>query len=73
MVDLLKLMGLESKVKNDKTVCVIADAIRSDILHPCDLAEDIAIAHNYNQSILKYILKYLLIVVNTPIPTSTIG
>lgn len=50
MVELLKLMGLESKVKNNKTLTVIADAIRSDILHPCDLAEDIAIAHNYNQS-----------------------
>lgn len=29
---------------------VTVDSIRSDILHPCDLAEDIAIAHNYNKS-----------------------
>jgi phenylalanyl-tRNA synthetase beta chain len=50
MVELLKLMGLESSVKNEKTLTVQADAIRSDILHPCDLAEDIAIAHNYNNS-----------------------
>ena len=29
---------------------VDVDAIRTDILHPCDIAEDIAIAHNYNKS-----------------------
>jgi phenylalanyl-tRNA synthetase beta chain len=41
-------MGLNSEVKDDKTLSVNVDSIRSDILHPCDLAEDIAIAHNYN-------------------------
>ena len=59
MVELLKKMGLNSKILNDKIIEVSVDSIRSDILHPCDLAEDIAIAHNYNNSNI-YILIYLL-------------
>ena len=42
-------MGFNSRVKNDQTLLVEVDAIRTDILHPCDLAEDVAIAHNYNK------------------------
>ena len=48
-------MGLNSNVKNSNTIEVEVDAIRTDILHPCDLAEDIAIAHNYNSSISSFI------------------
>jgi phenylalanyl-tRNA synthetase beta chain len=55
MVHLLKKMGLNSNVKNSNTIEVEVDAIRTDILHPCDLAEDIAIAHNYNSSISSFI------------------
>jgi phenylalanyl-tRNA synthetase beta subunit len=44
-----------SNVKNSNTIEVEVDAIRTDILHPCDLAEDIAIAHNYNSSISSFI------------------
>lgn len=61
MVHLLKKMGLNSNVKNSNTIEVEVDAIRTDILHPCDLAEDIAIAHNYNS------------IENVPVPTATIG
>lgn len=50
MVRLLKKMGLNSEVKDVKTLTVTVDAIRTDVLHPCDLAEDIGIAHNYNNS-----------------------
>ena len=55
MVHLLKKMGLNSNVKNSNTIEVEVDAIRTDILNPCDLAEDIAIAHNYNSSISSFI------------------
>lgn len=49
MVRLLKKMGLHSECKDEKTLLVTVDAIRTDILHPCDLAEDVAIAHNFNR------------------------
>ena len=48
MVNLLKKMGVRSEVKDEKTLNVTVDGVRSNILHPCDIAEDIAIAHNYN-------------------------
>ena len=51
MVALLKKMGLNSEVKDANTLCVHVDAIRTDILHPCDLAEDVAIAYDFNKSI----------------------
>lgn len=49
MVQLMKKMGLNSKVKDANTLTVSVDAIRTDILHPCDLAEDIAIAYDFNK------------------------
>lgn len=48
MVAYLRKMGHYSTIKDQNTLEVTVDAIRSDILHPCDLAEEIAIAHNFN-------------------------
>lgn len=61
MVHLMKKMGFNSAVKDKDTLTVSVDAIRTDILHPCDLAEDIAIAYDFNK------------VENVPIRTATIG
>lgn len=48
MVQMLKKNGLHSKVVDEKSFEVQVDFIRNDILHPCDIAEDIAIAYGYN-------------------------
>ncbi len=65
MVQLLKKMGLNSRVKNAETLEVEVDAIRTDILHPCDLAEDVAIAYDINKCNNKifdnYFFKHYLI------------
>lgn len=49
MIGYLKKMGLNSRKKDENTLEVEVDAIRTDILHPCDLAEDVAIAHDFNK------------------------
>lgn len=41
-------MSLKSKVKNDKLVVEIPPT-RHDVIHPCDIYEDIAIAYGYNE------------------------
>lgn len=49
IVNLLKKMSLNSNVSSDcKTVDVTLPPTRQDILHPCDLVEDVAIAYGYN-------------------------
>ena len=40
---------MKAKKTDEDNLEVTVDAIRSDILHACDLAEDVAIAYNYNQ------------------------
>jgi phenylalanyl-tRNA synthetase beta chain len=40
-------MGIESKVEGD-AINVTVPFYRNDILHSCDIAEDIAIAYGYN-------------------------
>ena len=49
-VDLLKKMMLKSEVVADdnKTINVWVPAFRSDILHACDIMEDVAIAFGFN-------------------------
>ena len=39
---------LSAKKTDEENLEVTVDAIRSDILHACDLAEDVEIAYNYN-------------------------
>ena len=49
MAALLCRMQLQTKLGADeKTLRVEVPPTRSDILHPCDIAEDVAIAHGYN-------------------------
>ena len=47
MSTLLLRMGLKSQVDGDNLI-VGAPITRSDILHPCDIAEDLAISYGYN-------------------------
>ena len=49
IVDLLSKMELTSKQLNEKELEVNAPITRSDILHQCDIAEDLAIAYGYNK------------------------
>ena len=49
MAELLKRMGLSARLINgDKDVVVKVPPTRSDILHACDIMEDVAIAYGYN-------------------------
>ena len=47
MSELLRKMGVISEVLNEK-LNVKVPINRSDIIHPCDIAEDIGIAYGYN-------------------------
>jgi len=44
----LKKMELDGKVLNEKEIEVSAPITRSDVLHQCDIAEDLAISYGYN-------------------------
>ena len=44
----LKKMELDGKILNEKEIEVTAPITRSDVLHQCDIAEDLAIAYGYN-------------------------
>ncbi|CAM6034359.1 unnamed protein product [Sphagnum compactum] len=48
MAELLNRMQLSATVKSDAKLKVLVPPTRSDILHPCDVAEDVAIAYGYN-------------------------
>ena len=47
--ELLSKMSLSVSTSDNKTLKVTCPATRSDILHPCDIAEDVAIAYGYNR------------------------
>ena len=44
----LEKMELKAKILNEKEIEVSVPITRSDILHPCDIAEDLAISYGYN-------------------------
>ena len=48
IVELLEKMELKAKVLSKDEIEVSAPITRSDILHPCDIAEDLAISYGYN-------------------------
>ena len=48
IVELLEKMELKASVLNPNEIEVSAPITRSDILHPCDIAEDLAISYGYN-------------------------
>ncbi len=45
---LLNRMGLTTSIADEKNLTVNAPITRSDIIHPCDIAEDLAISYGYN-------------------------
>ena len=45
---LFEKMELSAKIINPNEIEVLAPITRSDILHPCDIAEDLAISYGYN-------------------------
>lgn len=47
-VELLGKMALDAAKIDDKKVSVKVPITRSDVLHACDIAEDVAIAYGYN-------------------------
>ena len=48
IVNLLERMELSGKIINENELEVTAPITRSDILHPCDIAEDLSISYGYN-------------------------
>lgn len=49
IANLLRRMGLTARLTNhDNDVVVLVPPTRSDILHACDVMEDVAIAYGYN-------------------------
>lgn len=48
MADLLSKMCLESSVKNSTELEVCVPPTRHDVIHACDIYEDVAIAFGYN-------------------------
>ncbi len=48
IIQLLEKMELKAKIINPQEIEVSAPITRSDILHPCDIAEDLAISYGYN-------------------------
>jgi len=48
MASLLSRMALPTVIKSSNILSVTAPPTRADILHPCDIMEDVAIAYGYN-------------------------
>jgi len=48
VVEVLRKMSLAATFSEDGKLCVKAPCTRSDILHPCDIIEDVGIAVGYN-------------------------
>lgn len=46
---LLKKMGIRATKKDDKSIKAIVPITRPDVLHACDIAEDLAIAYGYEK------------------------
>lgn len=63
---LLSKMCLESVVNKDQTITVTIPPTRHDVIHPCDIYEDVAIAYGYN-NIVKTTPKTLTVAQQLPI------
>ena len=63
--ELLTKMCLETKVADGK-LSVRVPITRSDVLHPCDVAEDVAIAYGYN-NIVRTVPKTQTVAVQQPV------
>ena len=60
VAELLTKMCLASEVTSPHSITVTIPPTRADVLHPCDIYEDVAIAHGYN-NIVKTIPKTLTV------------
>lgn len=49
VAELLSKMSLKTKVKNKDMLMVEIPPTRHDVIHPCDIYEDVAIAYGYNE------------------------
>lgn len=63
---LLSKMCLESTVNKDSSISVTIPPTRHDVIHPCDIYEDVAIAFGYN-NIAKTIPRTLTVAQQLPI------
>lgn len=66
VAELLTKMCLESTVNSPESITVTIPPTRADVLHPCDIYEDVAIAHGYN-NIVKTIPKTLTVAQQLPV------
>lgn len=66
IAELLTKMCLPSKVDSKDSITVTIPPTRADVLHPCDIYEDVAIAHGYN-NIAKTIPKTLTVAQQLPV------
>ena len=66
VAELLTKMCLESKVTSGDNIEVTIPPTRQDVLHPCDIYEDVAISHGYN-NITKTIPKTLTVAQQLPV------
>lgn len=53
VVSLLEKMSLAAKKTNQDNVEVTVPPTRHDILHECDVAEDVALAYGYNEIVTR--------------------
>lgn len=49
LVNLLSRMSLKTSIKNGNKLSIEVPPTRHDVLHACDIYEDIAIAYGYNK------------------------
>ncbi len=54
MAELLAKMCLNSRVVNENQISVRIPPTRSDILHSCDIIEDLGISYGYNNIVTKF-------------------
>lgn len=66
IAELLTKMCLPSEVTSNDAIKVTIPPTRADVLHPCDIYEDVAIAHGYN-NIEKTIPKTLTVAQQLPV------
>jgi phenylalanyl-tRNA synthetase beta chain len=59
-------MALGAKSPDSKSIDVIIPPTRSDILHPCDVMEDVAISYGYN-NVVETAPKASTVAVATPV------
>ena len=66
MCDLLSKMSLKASVSDEKSINVSIPPTRCDILHACDVMEDVAIAYGYN-NVVETVPKASTVAVASPV------